>query len=159
MNRGEKETPAFGGNLEARAVTRFVRISPRKARLVLAAIRRRHVGEALSILALMRKRAARIVAKTLHSAAANAKIKKMDEERLIVKAAYADDGPRLKRYLPRAMGRADEIKKRMAHITLIVAEGAKRVKQIDRRDDQKKAPKRHDAPLKTKRQKAAAGAA
>ncbi len=109
--------------LNARAVTRYIRISPRKIRLVLDTIRRKPVDEAFSILANTKKKAAGIVNKTLKSAFANAKQKEMDENRLFVRLAFADGGPTLKRYLPRAMGRADTILKRSSHVTLVLEEG------------------------------------
>jgi len=107
----------------ARAVTRYVRIAPRKVRVILGAIRRQSVGSAFSILDNMPKKAARIVNKTLKSAVANAKHKKMDESRLIVRYAFADGGPTLKRFRPRSMGRADSILKRTSHVTVVVEEG------------------------------------
>ncbi len=63
-----------------------------------------------------------MVAKTLKSAQANAKVKKMDENRLYVREIKADGGPSLKRYMPRSMGRADQILKRMAHLTVVLGE-------------------------------------
>ncbi len=109
-----------------RAVTKYIRISPRKIRLVLDVIRRKPVAQAFSILANTKKKASQIVAKTLKSAVANAKQKEMDENRLFVRLAFADGGPTLKRYLPRAMGRADTIIKRTSHVTVVVEEGAMR---------------------------------
>ena len=107
----------------ARAVTRYIRISPRKMRLVLETIKWKPVFQAFSILANTKKKAARLVTKTLKSAVANAKQKQMDEDRLIVRLAFADGGPSLKRFLPRAMGRADNILKRTTHLTVVVEEG------------------------------------
>ena len=118
--------PTPGGNISARAVSRFIRISPRKVRLVLGLIRRKRAEEAFSILANTKKRAARIVEKVLRSACANARQKKLDLNRLYVRLACADGGPVMKRYLPRSMGRADQLLKRSSHITLIVEEGALR---------------------------------
>ena len=113
-------------NLKARAVARYIRISPRKMRIVLDEIRYKPVHEAFSILANTKKKAARIAIKTLKSAVANAKQKQMDENRLIVRLAFADGGPSLKRFLPRAMGRADDILKRTSHLTMVVSEDARR---------------------------------
>ena len=107
----------------ARAVSRYIRISPRKVRLVLDVIRRKPISQAFSILENLNKKGSRIVVKVLKSAIANAKNKDMDETRLFVRGAFANGGPMLKRYLPRAMGRADTILKRTSHITLIVEEG------------------------------------
>lgn len=110
----------------ARAVTRYIRISPRKIRLVLDTIRWKPVGAAFAILDNMNKKGARLVAKTLKSAFHNAKGKNMDENRLIVRYAFADGGPTLKRHLPRAMGRADTILKRTSHLTVVLEEGTAR---------------------------------
>ena len=117
-------TKPENGNASARATMNHIRISPRKVRLVLGAIRRRPVADAFSILSSLKKKGARIVAKLLASAVANAKQKKMDENRLMVRLAFANGGPVLKRHLPRAMGRADGILKRTSHITLVLEEGA-----------------------------------
>lgn len=107
----------------AKAVTRYVRVSPRKVRLVLDMIRKQPVQKAFLILQGTRKKGARLVSKTLKSALANAREKKMDETKLFVRLAFADGGPMMKRFLPRAMGRADQILKRSAHITLVLEEG------------------------------------
>jgi large subunit ribosomal protein L22 len=109
--------------METRASTRFVRISPQKARLVVDLIRGRKVEEALSVLDFTPKKAARIVAKTLRSAVANAEdTKNVDVDELIVTRCWVDEGPTLKRMLPRAQGRATRINKRSSHITVIVDE-------------------------------------
>jgi len=109
--------------METRASTRFVRISPQKARLVVDMIRGRKVEEALSVLDFTPKKAARIVAKTLRSAVANAEdTKNVDVDELIVTRCWVDEGPTLKRMLPRAQGRATRINKRSSHITVIVDE-------------------------------------
>ncbi|MDG1399608.1 MAG: 50S ribosomal protein L22 [Candidatus Binatia bacterium] len=109
--------------METRASTRFVRISPQKARLIVDMIRGRKVEEALSVLEFTPKKAARIVAKTLRSAVANAEdTKNVDVDELIVTRCWVDEGPTLKRMLPRAQGRATKINKRSSHITVIVDE-------------------------------------
>ena len=108
--------------MEAKAVTRFLRISPRKVRLVIGTIRRKPVDQAFSILSGLKKKGARIVEKTLKSAQANAIQKKMEESRLYVREIKADGGPSLKRYMPRSMGRADVILKRMTHLTVVLGE-------------------------------------
>lgn len=110
--------------METRAVLRFVRVPPRKARLVIDLIRGRDVQEALSIVRFTPKRAARVVEKVLKSAVANAQhnhgVREVD--RLFVKAAVVDEGPRWKRWVPRAMGRATPIQKRTSHITIVLDE-------------------------------------
>lgn len=111
---------------QARAVARFVRIAPRKARLCVDLIRGKQVDEALSILRFTPKAAAPIVADVVASAAANAEHNLgLDRRRLVIKTAYVDGGPSLKRYIPRAMGRASQILKRTSHITVIVEESAR----------------------------------
>jgi large subunit ribosomal protein L22 len=109
--------------MEARASTRFVRISAQKARLVADLIRGRPVGEALNVLDYTPKKAARILAKTLRSAVANAEDQQnVDVDDLYVKRAYVDEGPTQRRVLPRAHGRATRILKRSSHLTVIVDE-------------------------------------
>ncbi|AZR74723.1 50S ribosomal protein L22 [Anoxybacter fermentans] len=109
--------------MEARAVARYVRISPRKARQVIDLIRGKDVGEALGILKNTPKKAARIIEKVLNSAVANAENNHdMVVEDLYVSKAYVDEGPTLKRYRPRAMGMATLIRKRTSHITIVVSE-------------------------------------
>ncbi len=110
--------------MEARAVTKYVRISPRKARLVADLIRGKRVDEAYRILRYTPKRkAARFIYKTLASAVANAEnTKMMDVDILYVKEIYVNEGPRLRRWKARAMGRVRPIIRRTSHITVVVAE-------------------------------------
>ncbi|ADD03202.1 ribosomal protein L22 [Thermoanaerobacter italicus Ab9] len=109
--------------MEARAIARYVRISPRKVRLVLNLIRGKHVDEALTILRFTPKRASGIVAKVLKSAIANAENNHgMNRDNLYVAKAVADEGPTMKRIFPRARGRADIMRKRTSHITIVVRE-------------------------------------
>jgi large subunit ribosomal protein L22 len=109
--------------MEAVAKAKFVRISPRKARLVADAIRGMNVGEALSRLEFTPKKAALLVTKVLKSAVANAsQNQSVDVDRLYVKKAFVDGGPVLKRWRPRAMGRAYIIRKRTSHITVVLDE-------------------------------------
>ena len=91
-------------------------------RFVIGAIRRKPVSSAFAILEQLKNKGARIAAKTLHSAYANAKVKKMAEDRLFIREIKADGGPSLKRYMPRSMGRADQILKRTTHLTVILGE-------------------------------------
>jgi len=105
----------------ARAVARYVRMSPTKVRRVVALIKDRPVGEALDILRYAPQAAAEPVAKVVASAAANAENNlDLDRDTLVVAAAYADEGPTLKRIRPRAQGRAYRIRKRTSHITVEV---------------------------------------
>ncbi|MCM3588501.1 50S ribosomal protein L22 [Mesobacillus maritimus] len=109
--------------MQAKAVARTVRIAPRKARLVLDLIRGKQVGEAVAILKLTPKAASPIVEKVLKSALANAEHNyEMDVNNLVVSQAYANEGPTLKRFRPRAQGRASAINKRTSHITIVVSE-------------------------------------
>ncbi len=108
--------------MEAKAIARFVRVSPRKARVVIDLIRGKSVVEAREILKFTNRGIAETVEKTLDSAVANAEyLHHVRPESLVVKAAYADEGPTLKRIRPRAKGSASRIRKRTSHITVIVA--------------------------------------
>jgi large subunit ribosomal protein L22 len=109
--------------VEVRARAKFIRTSPRKARMVTELIRGKGVGEALNILAFTKKAPAKIVAKLLKSAVANAdQMKNIDVDTLFVKQITVDQGPTMKRYRPRAMGRATMIRRRMSHITVVLEE-------------------------------------
>ncbi|MBY6267188.1 50S ribosomal protein L22 [Parageobacillus thermoglucosidasius] len=109
--------------MEAKAVARAVRIAPRKARLVIDLIRGKEVGEAFAILRHTPKAASPIIEKVLKSAVANAEHNyDMDVNNLVITKAYVDEGPTLKRFRPRAMGRASAINKRTSHITIVVSE-------------------------------------
>lgn len=112
--------------METRAVLKYVRVTPRKARLVIDLIRGRRAEEAMAILAHMPRSAARVVKKLLRSAVANAEQKNMSMDELKVSGAYVDQGPTLKRFRARAMGRGNMIKKRTSHITLILSEEEKK---------------------------------
>jgi len=109
--------------MEARAVTRHVRISPQKARLVANLIRGKQVEEALAILRFTPKKAARILDKTLRAAIANAAdTQNVNPDALYVKLTYVDGGTTLKRFIPRAHGRATPVRKRTSHFTVVVDE-------------------------------------
>ena len=106
-----------------RAQAKWVRTSARKARLVLDHIRGRSVPEARTILAFTSRAAATDIDKVLRSAVANAEANHgLDGDELLVEAAYADEGPTLKRWKPRARGRVNRIRKRTCHVTLILVE-------------------------------------
>ena len=112
--------------MQARAIAKYVRMSPRKVRLVVDLIRGRTVNEAYATLQFSKKAAADPVGKTLRSAVANAQYKAQDEgdlldvDDLIVREAYVDEGPMLKRWRAAAMGRAAPRRRRMSHITVVV---------------------------------------
>ncbi|MEK3883803.1 50S ribosomal protein L22 [Paenibacillus sp. PL2-23] len=108
---------------EAKAHARFVRIAPRKAQLVADLIRGKQVGEAIAILRHTPKSASPIIEKLLNSAIANAEHNyQLDINNLVVSQVFANQGPTMKRFRPRAMGRASRINKRTSHITLVVSE-------------------------------------
>jgi large subunit ribosomal protein L22 len=108
-----------------KAVARFIRVSPRKARLVADLVRGKTVAEALAVLQYSRQAAARLIEKTLRSAIANAEhnhqVRSLDDLRMGI---VVDGGPTLKRIQPRAMGRAFSIRHRTSHITVTLAEAA-----------------------------------
>jgi large subunit ribosomal protein L22 len=113
--------------MEARAITKYVRLSPRKVRLVVDQIRGKGVEEALNILKFVPKRSAGIIAKTLRTAIANAEnTQNVDVDRLYVKHAKVDEGGMWKRFTPRAQGRATRIRKRLSHIVIVVDESDER---------------------------------
>src|SRR5215211_7394927 len=112
------ETPT----LEVRAQAKWVRSSARKARLVLEHIRGRSVPEARTVLAFSERAVARDIERVLRSAVANAEANHgLNGDDLLVAAAYADEGPTLKRFRPRARGRVGRIRKRTCHITVLVS--------------------------------------
>ncbi len=112
--------------MKARAVARYVRMSPRKVRLVVDQIRGKSVNEAYAILQFSKKSAAEPVGKTLRSAVANAQDRSQDEgglldvDDLVVQEAFVDEGPTLRRWRARAQGRAAPIRKRTSHVTVVV---------------------------------------
>jgi len=109
--------------MEARAKLRYVRLSPQKARLVVDTVRGKGVQDALNILKFSPQKAADVVLKLMSSAVANAEQKGVaDVDRLFVKAITVDQGPVLKRFMPRAQGRATRIRKPTSHITVVLDE-------------------------------------
>ncbi|MFQ5682877.1 MAG: 50S ribosomal protein L22 [Candidatus Binatia bacterium] len=109
--------------METRAVTRFVRCSPRKVRLVVDQIRGKGVEDALNILKFVPKGSAGMIAKAVRAAVANAEgTQSVDVDRLYVKRIVVDEGGMWKRFMPRSMGRATRIRKRLSHITVVVDE-------------------------------------
>lgn len=103
-----------------RATAKYIRISPYKVRIVLDIIRGKNYTEAAAILKNTNKSAAPVILKVLDSAAANAEYKNISKSDLFVAEAWADQGPTLKRIMPRAKGRAYRILKRTSHITVIL---------------------------------------
>lgn len=110
-------------NIEARAIAKYVRVSPSKAQQVINLIRGRAATEAESILAFSMKGVSDPVGKLLKSAIANAERNhNLKRDNLFVAEAFANQGPTLKRFRPRAMGRASKIRKRTSHITIVLRE-------------------------------------
>ena len=108
--------------MEAKAIARYVRVSPRKARVVIDTIRGKEVPAARDILAFGERAMSEVVLKVLNSAVANAEHEHhVRPESLYVKSCFVDEGPTLKRFRPRAKGSASRINKRTSHITVIVA--------------------------------------
>lgn len=109
--------------MEAKAVAKYIRISPRKVRPVIDLIRGKKIDEALAVLRYTPNRAAGAITKVVNSAVANAENNlQLSKDDLFVKACYVDEGPSLRRLMPRAQGRADIIRRRTSHITVVVGE-------------------------------------
>ncbi|WP_270837773.1 50S ribosomal protein L22 [Mitsuokella multacida] len=109
--------------MESKAVAKYVRIAPRKVRVVMDLIRGKNVAEAFAILKFTPKAGAEVVEKVLRSAVANAENNfDMDVDKLYVKTTFADQGPTLKRIHPRSRGQAFKILKRTSHVTIVVDE-------------------------------------
>jgi large subunit ribosomal protein L22 len=109
--------------MEAQAIGRYLRISPRKTRLCADLVRGKQVEEAIQILTHTPKAGARLVNKVVQSALANARQdKSIDVDTLFVKTIFVNPGPTLKRWQPKPMGRAGRIRKRTCHITVVLSE-------------------------------------
>lgn len=111
--------------MKARAVIKYLRIAPRKIRLVLDTVRNKPAREAMYRLSMLNKKGAKLAQEALKSAMANAKVLKMDEDRLYVSEFKADGGPVFKRFMSRSMGRADRMLKRTTHLTVVLEEAEK----------------------------------
>lgn len=110
--------------MKAHATARYIRQSPYKVRIVLDLVRGLPAGEAQTVLEFSERRASDPILKCLESALANADDRfSIDAEELWVSEAFADEGPTLKRWRPRARGRATKIRKRTSHITIVVSDG------------------------------------
>src|SRR6476660_8935929 len=114
--------------MEAQASARHVRVTPQKARRVVALIRGKQAVEAVAVLQFAPQAASDPIRKVLESAIANARVKAdkaseaFDERNLVISAAYVDEGPTMKRFRPRAQGRAYRIRKRTSHISVVVTQ-------------------------------------
>lgn len=111
-----------GSLSDARARLKFLRVAPRKARLVIDQIRGRSLQDALELLEFSPRAVARPLNQLLRSAAANAEVEGLNVDGLFVSQAWVDGGPILKRFMPRAMGRASRIHKRTSHVTVVLRE-------------------------------------
>ena len=118
--------------MEAKAQARFVRVTPMKARRVVDLIRGKKAQDAIAVLTFAPQSASEPVLKVLNSAIANARVQAdkhsvaFDERTLVVTSAFVDEGPTMKRFRPRAQGRASRINKRTSHITVFVAQPEKK---------------------------------
>ena len=109
--------------MEVKAIAKYVRISPTKVRKSAKVVKGRRVEDALSVLGFMPQRSAKVLGKVIRSAVANAVQKPdIDVDNLSIRNIVVDQGPSLKRFRPRAMGRATRILKRTSHITVVLAE-------------------------------------
>lgn len=109
--------------MEARANSRYLQISPRRMRLVADLVRGKMANSAIEILRFTNKKGARLIAKGIKSAVANAQqTKQIDIDTLYIKRIMVDGGPMIKRWLPRAMGRANRVLKHTSHLTVILEE-------------------------------------
>lgn len=157
----KKQTQKSDSGLAARSVARFLRIGPRKMRLVIDPIRHQHPERAFQILMTLQKKAARMVEKVLKSAVANAKVLGMDESRLMIADVRADGGPVMKRFMERSMGRANKILKRTTHLTLILKEGDKQwkiSKTMEAKEAESQTPQTEKKTAGRKKKTAGAGA-
>ena len=109
--------------MEVNAKARYIRIAPRKARMIVDIVRGKRADDALNLLQFTQKRGAGVVSKLIKSAVSNAENQgDIDIDTLFIKRIFVDQGPTLKRYMPRAMGRATMIRKRTSHITVVLEE-------------------------------------
>jgi len=109
--------------MEVKAIAKYIRISPRKIRLLMRAIKGNNVDEALNLLTFAPQKVGPLLEKLINSAVANAnQSPNIDVDRLFIKDIYADEGPTLRRFRPRAMGRAARIHKRTSHLTVVLDE-------------------------------------
>ncbi|MBN1276789.1 MAG: 50S ribosomal protein L22 [Deltaproteobacteria bacterium] len=115
--------------METKAVTKFIRISARKIRLLMDEVRGRKVDEAVNMLSFAPQKGAGILKKLIKSAASNAEQNSgIDVDSLFIKHIYADEGPILKRFIPRAQGRSTKIRKRTSHLTVVLDDRDRRAR-------------------------------
>jgi large subunit ribosomal protein L22 len=146
---------------EARATARYVRMSPTKVRQVIDLIRGRHIEDARGVLRFTPRAASEPVAKVLESAIANAEHNHdLPVDELVVTRAWVDEGPTLKRFRPRAMGRATRIRKRTSHVSIVVARSPEILAELARpapgREAEEESPEGRARPKKTTAKKTTA---
>ncbi len=141
--------------MEAKAITKYVRVSVRKVKLLMESIRGQEAEKALKILSFSAKKAAKVIEKTMKSAIANAKSKEEKSSgEFYVKEAYATEGPTLRRFITRAHGKATRIRKRTSHITVIIAGKEKAVlEKAPLKENSGKKQKTKSKKLKTRDKK------
>ena len=131
--------------MEAKAVEKYLRISPRKVKYIIDMVKDKKVEEAMDILTFTSRQAAGAVKKAIQSASANAmenfKEYKVSQEDLFIKEIFVTEGPTLKRFKPRARGKADRVLKRSAHVTVFVTDGKDKATVEKERAAKKKAAK------------------
>ena len=143
--------------MEAKAQARYVRVTPQKARRVVDLIRGKQASESVAVLQFAPQAASEPVRKVLQSAIANARVKAdaasqaFDERELVITEAYVDEGPTLKRFRPRAQGRASRINKRTSHITVAVLLPEPRASGRPRRPRQARPPPASRRPRRPRR--------
>ncbi|GAB2684914.1 hypothetical protein GCM10027194_18070 [Thalassiella azotivora] len=148
--------------MEAKAQARYVRVTPMKARRVVDLIRGRQASDALAVLQFAPQAASEPVFKVVESAIANARVKAeraneaFDERELVVQTAFVDEGPTMKRFRPRAQGRAFRVRKRTSHITVVVAQPGDGAEQERARSSAAEAPAKKSTATKAPAKKAPA---
>lgn len=135
----------------ARTTLKYLRIGPRKVRLVLDTIRYKGVVQAMAMLRASNKKAASFIFNAVKTAAANAKVLKMDFAKLYVSEAKADGGPTMKRFMTRSMGRADRMLRRTSHIVIAVKEGKKDINPVIGEGSKKEVAETKTKAVKTKK--------
>lgn len=161
QSKVKKEQPKIEtAGRTAKAVSKFIRIAPRKMRIVINTIRFQPPQRAFTILMTFKKKAARITEKVLKTAVANAKVLGLDENRLIISDVRADGGPMMKRFMERSMGRANRILKRTTHLSLTLKESEKnwiKPQELKAKEAEKTSPKAAKTESGRKKKAVAAG--
>jgi large subunit ribosomal protein L22 len=155
----KKQETAVATSRTAKAISKFIRIGPRKLRLVINTVRYEQPYKAFAILMTFKSKAARITEKVLKTAVANAKVLGLEEDRLYISDIRVDGGPVMKRFIERSMGRGDRILKRTSHLSMILKEGVKKAPSstsLEAKQAQKETPKAGKAQAAGRKKKTAA---